>query len=144
MSSSLEQYELEEQAVRELRESGQKIREQLSQVIIGQQEVIDQLLISLFAGGHCLITGAPGLAKTLLVRTISQIFDLEFSRIQFTPDLMPADITGTEILEESEDGGRRLQFVKGPILSTLFWLTKLTGRLPKPRLLCWNRCRSIK
>ncbi len=131
MSSSLEQYELEEQAVRELRESGQKIREQLSQVIIGQQEVIDQLLISLFAGGHCLITGAPGLAKTLLVRTISQIFDLEFSRIQFTPDLMPADITGTEILEESEDGGRRLQFVKGPIFANVILADEINRTPPK-------------
>ena len=101
MSNSLEQYELEEKAVNQLRESREKIREQLSRVIVGQQDVVEQLLISLFAGGHCLITGAPGLAKTLLVQSIADIFDLKFQRIQFTPDLMPADITGTEILEES-------------------------------------------
>ena len=75
-------------------------------VIVGQKEATHQLLISLFAGGHCLITGAPGLAKTLLVRTIAQVFHLKFQRIQFTPDLMPADITGTEILEETADGRR--------------------------------------
>ena len=83
MSSSLEQYELEEQAVNQLRESREKIREQLSRVIVGQQDVVEQLLISLFAGGHCLITGAPGLAKTLLVQSIADIFDLKFQRIQF-------------------------------------------------------------
>ena len=73
--------------------------------------MIDQLLIALFAGGHCLLTGAPGLAKTLLVRSISDVFSLDFSRIQFTPDLMPADIVGTEILQETEGGGRALKFV---------------------------------
>ncbi len=131
MSSSLEQYELEEQTVKQLRDSGGKIREQLSRVIVGQQEVIDQLLISLFAGGHCLITGAPGLAKTLLVQSISEIFDLEFNRIQFTPDLMPADITGTEILEESADGGRRLQFVKGPVFANVILADEINRTPPK-------------
>ena len=81
-----------------------------------RSDVVEQLLISLFAGGHCLITGAPGLAKTLLVRSIAQIFHLKFQRIQFTPDLMPADITGTEILEQEQDGHRRMQFVQGPDL----------------------------
>ena len=131
MSSSLEQYELEEQTVKQLRDSGGKIREQLSRVIVGQQEVIDQLLISLFAAGHCLITGAPGLAKTLLVQSISEIFDLEFNRIQFTPDLMPADITGTEILEESADGGRRLQFVKGPVFANVILADEINRTPPK-------------
>src|SRR5690242_12566816 len=87
-----------------------QILRELSKVIVGQQEVIEQLLIALFAGGHCLITGAPGLAKTLLVKSIAQIFHLQFRRIQFTPDLMPADITGTEILHESSEG-RKMQFV---------------------------------
>ena len=131
MSSSLEQYELEEQTVKQLRDSGGKIREQLSRVIVGQQEVIDQLLISLFAGGHCLITGAPGLAKTLLVQSISEIFDLEFNRIQFTPDLMPADITGTEILEESADGGRGLQFIKGPVFANVILADEINRTPPK-------------
>lgn len=131
MSSSLEQYELEEQAVNQLRESRDRIREQLSRVIVGQEEVIEQLLISLFAGGHCLITGAPGLAKTLLVQSISQIFDLNFQRIQFTPDLMPADITGTEILEEDPQGGRRLQFVKGPIFANVILADEINRTPPK-------------
>src|SRR6516164_1926538 len=85
---------VEQQTVEQIRSSRKKIDAELSKVIVGQAAVIEQLLISLFAGGHCLITGAPGLAKTLLVRSIAQIFELEFKRIQFTPDLMPADITG--------------------------------------------------
>ena len=131
MSNSLEQYELEEKAVNQLRESREKIREQLSRVIVGQQDVVEQLLISLFAGGHCLITGAPGLAKTLLVQSIADIFDLKFQRIQFTPDLMPADITGTEILEESSDGRRRLQFVKGPVFANVILADEINRTPPK-------------
>src|SRR6266702_2261776 len=79
-----------------------RILAELGKVIVGQQDVIEQILVSLLAGGHCLITGAPGLAKTLLVKSIAQIFHLRFQRIQFTPDLMPADITGTEILQDSD------------------------------------------
>ena len=129
--SSLEQYQLEEQTVSQLRESRDKIREQLSKSIVGQEEVIEQLMISLFAGGHCLITGAPGLAKTLLVQSIAEIFDLNFQRIQFTPDLMPADITGTEILEETPDGGRRLQFVRGPIFANVILADEINRTPPK-------------
>ena len=94
MSTDVETFEMQQQAVERLRESHDQIDAELSKVIIGQKEVTSQLLISLFAGGHCLITGAPGLAKTLLVRSLAQIFHLNFHRIQFTPDLMPADITG--------------------------------------------------
>src|SRR5690349_17873890 len=78
-----------------------RIETELGKIIVGQKDVIEQILIALFAGGHCLITGAPGLAKTLLVKSIARIFHLKFQRIQFTPDLMPADITGTEILQET-------------------------------------------
>lgn len=88
-------------------------------------------MLCLFAGGHCLITGAPGLAKTLLVKSISQIFHLNFQRIQFTPDLMPADITGTEILEETPDGGRKLQFVKGPIFANVILADEINRTPPK-------------
>src|SRR5687768_11962637 len=95
---------MEQQVVEQIRGSKSRIDQELRKVIVGQADVVEQLLISLFAGGHCLITGAPGLAKTLLVRSIAQIFHLKFQRIQFTPDLMPADITGTEILEQSESG----------------------------------------
>src|SRR6187399_2615642 len=107
-------YETEKQAVEMLRAGRAKIDSELSKVIVGQADVVEQLLISLFAGGHCLITGAPGLAKTLLVRSIAQIFHLEFRRVQFTPDLMPTDITGVEILQETDEG-RQLRFVPGPI-----------------------------
>src|SRR5882672_4680464 len=119
MAVELDEYLLEQQVVEQIRSSRRKIDAELSKVIVGQADVIEQLLISLFAGGHCLITGAPGLAKTLLVRTIAQVFHLKFQRIQFTPDLMPADITGTEILEEAGDGRRRMQFVKGPIFANV-------------------------
>src|ERR1700733_12661838 len=88
----------------QLQAARSQILAELGKAVVGQQEVIEQILIALLAGGHCLITGAPGLAKTLLVKSIAQIFHLEFRRIQFTPDLMPADITGVEILQESAEG----------------------------------------
>ena len=124
-------FEQEQLAVKQIREGRQKIFEQLSRVIVGQEEVIEQLLVSLFAGGNCLITGAPGLAKTLLVRSIAQIFDLNFRRIQFTPDLMPADITGTEILQETSDGSRQMQFVKGPIFANVVLADEINRTPPK-------------
>src|SRR6516164_5554756 len=107
-----------------------RILGELGKAIVGQQDVIDQILIALLAGGHCLITGAPGLAKTLLVKSIARIFHLNFQRIQFTPDLMPADITGTEILSETESG-RRLTFVKGPIFANLILADEINRTPPK-------------
>jgi MoxR-like ATPase len=106
------------------------ILRELGKVIIGQQEVIEQILIALFAGGHCLITGAPGLAKTLLVKSIAQVFHLEFRRIQFTPDLMPTDITGVEILQESAEG-RGLVFVPGPIFGNMVLADEINRTPPK-------------
>src|SRR3954469_20211022 len=97
-------------------EGRDRIVAELRKVIVGQDECIEQVLIALFTGGHCLITGVPGLAKTLLIKTLAEILDLEFKRIQFTPDLMPSDITGTEILDEQQ-GIRELRFVKGPIFA---------------------------
>src|SRR5262249_41219579 len=99
-------------------EGRERILNELRKVIVGQDEVVEQVLIALFTGGHCLITGVPGLAKTLLIKTLADILDLEFKRIQFTPDLMPSDITGTEILDE-EQGTRVLRFVKGPIFANI-------------------------
>ena len=131
MAVELDEYLLEQQVVEQIRESRHRIDEELSKVIVGQAETIEQLLISLFAGGHCLITGAPGLAKTLLVRSIAQIFHLRFQRIQFTPDLMPADITGTEILEQASDGHRRMQFVKGPIFGNVILADEINRTPPK-------------
>src|SRR5574338_550070 len=103
---------------------------QISKVIVGQRDVVDQLLISLFSGGHCLITGAPGLAKTLLVRTIAQVFELKFQRIQFTPDLMPADITGTEILQDTSEG-RKMTFVRGPVFANIILADEINRTPPK-------------
>src|SRR5271167_312704 len=121
----------EREAVERLTAGRTQIETQLSKAIIGQKDVIEQLLLALFSGGHCLITGAPGLAKTLLVRSIAQIFHLKFQRIQFTPDLMPADITGTEILEETGNGLRRMQFVKGPIFSNVLLADEINRTPPK-------------
>jgi MoxR-like ATPase len=107
-----------------------QIEAELGKVIVGQKEVIEQILIALFAGGHCLITGAPGLAKTLLVKSIARIFHLKFQRIQFTPDLMPADITGTEILQDTGEG-RRMVFVRGPIFANILLADEINRTPPK-------------
>src|SRR5579884_2434989 len=105
---------------------------QIRRVIVGQDEVIDQVLIALFVGGHCLITGLPGTAKTLLVRTLAQALGLEFRRIQFTPDLMPSDITGTDIIEEDPTTGRRTwTFVPGPIFSNVLLADEINRTPPK-------------
>src|SRR5258708_15134269 len=93
--------------------------EQLARVVVGQADVIEQILAAIFTRGHCLLVGVPGLAKTLIVSSISQILDVSFKRIQFTPDLMPSDITGTMILDETETGRREFRFVKGPIFASI-------------------------
>lgn len=123
--------EEEARVVEQIRAGREQINRELAKVIVGQKDVVEQLLICLFAGGHCLITGAPGLAKTLLVSSVSRVFHLKFQRIQFTPDLMPADITGTEILEQSEDGRRQLQFVKGPIFANVILADEINRTPPK-------------
>jgi MoxR-like ATPase len=107
-----------------------RILAEIRKVIVGQDDVIDQVLIALFTGGHCLITGVPGLAKTLLIKTLAQILDLSFKRIQFTPDLMPADITGTEVLDE-DAGHRSLRFVKGPIFAQILLADEINRTPPK-------------
>jgi MoxR-like ATPase len=131
VATDVDVYEEERQLVEQIRAGRDRIVAEIEKVIVGQKEVIEQLLITLLAGGHCLITGAPGLAKTLLVRTIARVFHLKFQRIQFTPDLMPADITGTEILEESGDGHRRMQFVKGPIFANVILADEINRTPPK-------------
>ncbi len=120
----------EKTAVEQIIASRARIEAELSKVIVGQKEVIEQLLIALFAGGHCLITGAPGLAKTLLVKSIAEIFHLKFQRIQFTPDLMPADITGTEILQDSGES-RRMVFVPGPVFANIILADEINRTPPK-------------
>jgi MoxR-like ATPase len=111
-------------------EGRERILGQLRRVIVGQDDVVDQVLMALFTGGHCLITGVPGLAKTLLIKTIAEILHLSFKRIQFTPDLMPADITGTEILDE-QDGVRALRFVQGPIFAQIILADEINRTPPK-------------
>jgi len=108
----------------------ERILTELRKVIVGQDEVVEEVLIALFTGGHCLITGVPGLAKTLLIKTLAEILELDFKRIQFTPDLMPSDITGTEILDE-EQGTRRLRFVKGPIFGQIILADEINRTPPK-------------
>ncbi|MCK5923388.1 MAG: AAA family ATPase, partial [Methylococcales bacterium] len=121
----------EKEMVEKLRYARELIGREVSKVIIGQNDVVEQLLIALLSGGHCLLTGAPGLAKTLLVSTLGQVFDLSFHRIQFTPDLMPSDITGTEILEEAVNGHRELVFSKGPIFANLVLADEINRTPPK-------------
>src|SRR5713101_805171 len=123
-------FRAERETVERLTAGRAQIESELAKVIVGQKEVIDQILIALFAGGHCLITGAPGLAKTLLVKSIAQIFHLKFQRIQFTPDLMPADIAGTEILQDT-GGSRRMAFVQGPIFANLILADEINRTPPK-------------
>src|SRR6202522_2428682 len=103
---------------------------ELGKAIVGQRDVIEQILIALLSGGHCLITGAPGLAKTLLVKSIAQIFHLKFQRVQFTPDLMPADITGTEILQDTSEG-RKMTFVRGPVFANMVLADEINRTPPK-------------
>lgn len=121
-----------EELIEEMRSSQRRMLQELRKVIVGQQEVIEQVLISLYVGGHSLITGLPGLAKTLLVRSIAQTLGLSFKRIQFTPDLMPADITGTEIIEEDRSTGRRrLEFVRGPVFANIVLADEINRTPPK-------------
>ena len=121
----------EQEARDRLMAGREKMLEQIRRVIVGQDEVIEELLIVLFSGGHCLITGAPGLAKTLLIRTIAQILDLDFKRIQFTPDLMPSDITGTEIIDEDRTGHRELRFIQGPVFTNILLADEINRTPPK-------------
>ena len=118
--------------VEQLKSSYQTLTKEIGKTIIGQEAVIEQLLVSLLARGHCLLVGVPGLAKTLLIRTLAQVVDLKFSRIQFTPDLMPSDITGTEILEES--GARRVKsfkFIQGPVFANIVLADEINRTPPK-------------
>ncbi len=118
--------------VRRFSEAYRQLRGEIAKVIIGQDAVVDELLIALFAGGHCLLEGVPGLAKTLLISTVARALDLKFSRIQFTPDLMPSDITGTEILEEDTGTGRRsFRFIRGPIFGNVILADEINRTPPK-------------
>jgi MoxR-like ATPase len=128
---SLDSSELKQRIVR-FQQAESEIVAQVRRIIVGQDEVLEQVLISLFVGGHCLITGLPGTAKTLLVRTIADTLGLQFRRIQFTPDLMPSDITGTDIIEEDPTTGRRTwTFVQGPIFGNILLADEINRTPPK-------------
>jgi MoxR-like ATPase len=119
-------------AVREMAEARRAIAAEIGKRIVGQDAVIDNLLISLFARGHCLFVGVPGLAKTMLIQTLSDVLDLTFGRIQFTPDLMPSDITGTDVLEEDRATGRRVfRFVRGPVFANVILADEINRTPPK-------------
>ena len=120
-----------ELTVTEFREVVGRIEDEVSKVLVGQADVVRDVLICVIAGGHVLLEGVPGLGKTLLVRTLGEALELDFSRIQFTPDLMPADITGTNILVEDEEGGRRFAFQRGPIFANLILADEINRATPK-------------
>ncbi|VAX17480.1 MoxR protein [hydrothermal vent metagenome] len=118
--------------VEKLKSSVKKIKSEIGKVIIGQDKIIDDLLVSIFAGGHCLLVGVPGLAKTLLIKTLADVLDLKFSRIQFTPDLMPGDITGTEIIEEDQITKKRsFRFIEGPVFANIILADEINRTPPK-------------
>jgi MoxR-like ATPase len=129
-SANTASFQQEKKIVEQIAGLRERIRGELSKVIIGQTSVIDELLLVLLSGGHCLITGAPGLAKTLLIKSIAQLFSLKFQRIQFTPDLMPADITGTEILKDT-GGSRQMTFIPGPIFANIILADEINRTPPK-------------
>ncbi len=129
-AENLEQGDL--QAVQQLQEGYRKIRDEMGKAIIGQEEVLEQILISIFAKGHCLLIGVPGLAKTLMISTLAKTLSLTFSRIQFTPDLMPSDITGTEVIQEDKSTGeRKFQFLKGPVFANVILADEINRTPPK-------------
>jgi MoxR-like ATPase len=120
------------QAVKALNAAYKSMTDQLARVIIGQKAVIEQVLVAMFCQGHALLVGVPGLAKTLLIRTISQVLHLSFKRIQFTPDLMPSDITGTDVLEEDRTTGKRVfRFVHGPVFANMILADEINRTPPK-------------
>ena len=120
------------EAVAQLNEARDKIYDEVGKVIVGQREVIGQMLTALLAGGHCLLVGVPGLAKTTLVQVLAKTLDLTFGRIQFTPDLMPSDITGTEVLEEDGESGRKaFRFIRGPIFAHVLLADEINRTPPK-------------
>jgi len=123
-------YKSDVEALDALNAAGKKLSAEIGKVIVGQSDVVENTLISVFCRGHCLLVGVPGLAKTLLVNTIADVLGLSFSRIQFTPDLMPGDITGSEILDEA----RNFKFVKGPLFANIVLADEINVPRPKRRL----------
>jgi len=131
-AETVEDTSISEEILNKLQKGKEEINNELRRRIIGQEQVVEEVLIALFAGGHCLITGVPGLAKTLLIKSLGEILDLSYKRIQFTPDLMPADITGIDIIEEDRASGKRsIHFVKGPIFANIILADEINRTPPK-------------
>ena len=131
-STQKDQPVVDTDAVARLGEAYHKLIAELGKVIVGQQRVVEELLIAMLSGGHCLIVGVPGLAKTLMVRTLSETLNLSFSRVQFTPDLMPADITGTEVIQEDKTTGtREFRFIEGPVFANIVLADEINRTPPK-------------
>ena len=122
----------------------QDIRTELGKIIVGQQAVVDSVLICLLAGGHALLEGVPGLGKTELVKTLGEVLDLQYGRIQFTPDLMPADITGTTVIAEDQHDNRFFRFEPGLSSTTWCWRTRSTALRPKRSPRCWRPCTNAR
>ena len=119
------------ESVKILNSKYSEFKTEIAKVIVGQDKIIEQLMISILSKGHCLLVGVPGLAKTLIVKTLSEVLDLNFSRIQFTPDLMPSDITGTEILENDREGKKIFKFIKGPVFGNIILADEINRTPPK-------------
>ncbi|MFQ5628820.1 MAG: AAA family ATPase, partial [bacterium] len=130
--TEIQETQKEDELIAKLVKGRDLIIRELRKIIVGQDNVIEEVMIALFTGGHCLITGVPGLAKTLLIRTLSQILDLKFKRIQFTPDLMPADITGIDVIEEDRTSGKRvMKFIPGPLFANIILADEINRTPPK-------------
>lgn len=129
--SQTELHEDDVKLIDQLKDTHVRLKQELGKVIEGQKEVIDRILISIFASGHSLLMGVPGLAKTLMIRSLAQTMDMEFNRIQFTPDMMPSDITGTDILQDGSDGRREFEFIKGPVFANIVLADEINRTSPK-------------
>lgn len=132
------------QQLDDFRADFQKLKSEIAKVIVGQHEILDDMLISLIAGGHVLLEGVPGLGKTLTVRTLAEALHLEFRRIQFTPDLMPADLIGTQVIAEADDGHKVFEFQKGPVFANVLLADEINRSTPKTQSHCWRRCKNIR
>ncbi|MFO8098480.1 MAG: MoxR family ATPase [Salinibacter sp.] len=131
MTSSMPPSSKDPETLDALSDAHDRLRDEIGRVIVGQEEIIEMVVVCLMAQGHALLVGVPGLAKTLLVRTLASALDLDFSRIQFTPDLMPSDITGTEIIQETSEGGRYFEFTEGPIFANVILADEINRTPPK-------------
>ena len=131
-----------EENIARFRDVYDALRAEIGKVFVGQEAIVDGTLNALFANGHVLLEGVPGLGKTLLVKTLSQVLNLSFSRVQFTPDLMPADVLGTNMVHETDDGKRVFEFQHGPIFAHLVWLMKSTAPPLRPSPRCLRPCRN--